>query len=405
MKKILLSLVLIAIGLLALVGPSRAIECNGDLPDEISELKAFADDCQAKISVLQVEQKTLKSAISLLNSKISLTTAQIKATTTQIMQLEQDIQTLSGVIVDLNRELDNLVSIYISRLRRSYMDRETSPVMLFFASESFNTFQNKLKYLSIASRRDQIILHELESARVDLDGQKTSKEEKQVEVENLKASLEDQKKVLGVQTSQKNQLLTETQSSEKKYQQLKAEAERQLAAFRRFVTGQGGASILTGQTVCNDWGCYYNQRDSSWGNQLIGLSSETMKEVGCLVTSMAMIASHYGKSVNPGQIAASSEPFFNKSAYMLQGSWSAAGVTMTRTRLGSSTSWIDQELAAGRPVVVGIYGGPDHFIVIKAKEGQDYIMNDPFVENGNDIKFTDKYPLSAISAVDRVSVK
>ncbi len=129
-----------------------------------------------------------------------------------------------------------------------------------------------------------------------------------------------------------------------------------------------------------------------------------MKEVGCLVTSMAMIASHYGKSIKPGDIAASSNPFWSNTAYMNQGSWSVAGVTLTRTRIGSSTAKIDEELSAGRPVVVGIYGGPDHFLVVTKKEGDDYIINDPFPENGAGIKFTSKYPLSAISAVDRVSV-
>jgi hypothetical protein len=119
---------------------------------------------------------------------------------------------------------------------------------------------------------------------------------------------------------------------------------------------------------------------------------------------MAMMATHYGKNITPGDIAASNNPFFGNTAYMVFGTWSVNGVTATRTRLGGSTSLIDSELSAGRPVVVGIYGGPDHFLVIKAKEGNDYIMNDPFVENGGSVKFTDHYPLSAISTVDRVSI-
>jgi hypothetical protein len=199
--------------------------------------------------------------------------------------------------------------------------------------------------------------------------------------------------------------LADTKNDETRYQKLLSDAQRQLASFRRFVSNQGGASILSNQTKCDGWGCYYNQRDSDWGNKSIGYSGEVMREVGCLVTSMAMVASHYGKSLKPGDIAGSGNPFWSNTAYMNQGSWTVNGVTMTRTRIGSSTAKIDEELAAGRPVVVGIYGGPDHFLVIKAKEGSDYIMNDPFPENGSNLKFTSKYPLSAISAVDRVTVQ
>jgi hypothetical protein len=198
--------------------------------------------------------------------------------------------------------------------------------------------------------------------------------------------------------------LEATRNDEKRYQSLLAEAQAQKAAFSRFVSRFGGASILSNQTKCNDWGCYYNQRDGQWGNQGIGLSDSSMANYGCLVTSMAMIASYYDKSLTPGQIAASSSPFFGSTAYMLLGSWTVNGVTMTRTRIGSSTNAIDSELEAGRPVIVGIYGGPDHFLVIKEKKDGAYIMHDPFPAGAADVKFTDRYPLSAIATVDKVTV-
>ena len=136
----------------------------------------------------------------------------------------------------------------------------------------------------------------------------------------------------------------------------------------------------------------------------MGLSSETMAEVGCLVTSTAMIASHYGKSLNPGDIAKSTTPFWGNTAYLNQGTWTVNGVTVSRTRIGSSLAKIDEELASGRPVIVGIYSGPDHFVVIKEKIGDDYLMHDPFPENGGNLKFTSKYALSSITAVDRVTI-
>jgi len=64
---------------------------------------------------------------------------------------------------------------------------------------------------------------------------------------------------------------------------------------------------------------------------------------------------------------------------------------------------LDSELSAGRPVIAGLYSGPDHFIVILKKDGDKYIMNDPFMENGNGKPLTDKYSVNDITSLRLVS--
>jgi hypothetical protein len=115
-----------------------------------------------------------------------------------------------------------------------------------------------------------------------------------------------------------------------------------------------------------------------------------------------MVASHYKKELKPSDIAASSSPFWPDSAYMLKGSWSVNGVTVERSE--TSVSKIDDELKNGNPVIVGLFNGPAHFIVIKGKNDQGYIMNDPYMENGYDKAFTDKYAISNITQVNIVRV-
>jgi hypothetical protein len=127
-----------------------------------------------------------------------------------------------------------------------------------------------------------------------------------------------------------------------------------------------------------------------------------MKEYGCLVTSAAMLMSHYHKNVTPGDVARSSDPFYLSTAYMRFGDWSINGGTFHRESI--SRGDMDSELSAGNPVIVGIGAGPDHFIVIKSKSGDDYIMNDPFVPNGHDISFKGKYSTGMINAIYRVRV-
>lgn len=404
MKKLFLVLAVLLTTLSYRPNSVSAAVCGDTLPSDEGALRTYVDDCSAKLKTLSGQKATLSQALALLSTQINLTQAKIAKHTHELALLEVEITDLSSKIQSLDYSLTDLTKLFVARVRSSYMNATRFPLTLIAQATGITEFAKGIEYVSAVRDHDQTLLVSLEKSRLDYDTQKQLKEQKQTEIEQVKASLDKEKAALASSVAAKNKLLSDTKNDEAKYQSLLSAAQAQLAAFRRFASNQGGASLLSSQTKCDDWGCYYNQRDSAWGNQTIGLSSETMKEVGCLITSMAMVASHYGKSLKPGDIAASSNPFWGNTAYMNQGSWSVAGVTMTRTRLGSSTAKIDEELSAGRPVVVGIYGGPDHFLVITKKEGDDYIMHDPFPENGGGIKFTSKYPLSAISAVDRVSV-
>lgn len=384
--------------------PVTAVSCGDTLPTDENELKDYVADCNSKLSSLSGQKQTLSQALAVLSTQINLTQAKIAKQSQLLASLEIEIADLSGKIQSLDYSLTDLTKLFVARVRSSYISNSKNTFTIFANSSSLTELTSGLRYLETVRDHDRELLVALEKSRLDYDAQKTLKEAKQKEVEDVKASLDHEKLALSSQVAAKNKLLTDTKNNEARYQSLLSSAQAQLAAFRRFTTSQGGASLLSNQTRCDDWGCYYNQRDSLWGNQTIGLSSEVMKEVGCLVTSMAMVASHYGKSIKPGDIAASSSPFWGNTAYMNQGSWTVGGVTMNRTRIGSSTAKIDEELSAGRPVVVGIYSGPDHFLVITKKDGDDYIINDPFPENGGGIKFSSRYPISAISSVDRVTV-
>lgn len=399
MKNIYIRVFFLASLILLLLSPStlHAETSQSDLESQIAQY-------QAKLTELSGQKQTLAQALSVLTTQIKLTETKIAQQNSQIAKLEIEIDDLASKIDSLDYSLNDLTKLFVARVRQNYKSKLNLPSILIGTSSRISNLFNGLEYIEQVRDHDRNLLIALEKSRLDFDNQKSAKELKQAEIAKLKAGLDLEKAALASQVAAKNKLLADTKNDESRYQQLLTTAQRQLAAFRKFATNQGGASLLGSQTKCDDWGCYYNQRDSAWGNQSIGLSSESMREVGCLVTSMAMVASHYGKSIKPGDIAASSNPFWGNTAYMNQGSWSVGGVTMTRTRIGSSTAKIDEELSAGRPVVVGIYGGPDHFLVITKKDGSDYIMHDPFPENGGGIKFTSKYPLSAISAVDRVTV-
>jgi hypothetical protein len=362
------------------------------------------DELNKQIAEYEAQIARLNSEANTLSNQIANYDAQIKLTSLKIAQTQEKISSLADRISQLDESIDVLSKAFVSRVVETYKIKKLhDPVFMLIASPDLGKAFSNYHYLTKIQQADSDLLLRLGNA------QDTYEEEKKSQ-EKLKKELVVYEEKLNSQKAAKNSLLIQTRNDERRYQALLKEAQEQLLAFKKFVSSQGGASILVGQTRCDEWGCYFNQRDSEWGNMPIGNSNSSMAEYGCLVTSMAMIASHYKKSIKPSDIALTPSVFFGNTAYMTQGTWVVNGVTTTRTRvcyscgLANTIQKIDSELGAGRPVIVGLYSGPDHFIVLKGKEGSEYIMHDPFLKDGGNRKFSEKYSVSDIKTVDYVSI-
>ncbi len=362
-------------------------ECN-DLIKQYTE----------QVIKLQGQGKTLSNQIAQFD-------AQIKLTTLKVAQTEEKIKLLGGRIDQLESSLTSLSKAFAGRAVETYKLSKTENSFVFLlASKDLEDAVSRYHYLQKIQEADRSLLEKLQEAQTTYVGEKVDQEELQKELNKQKANLSNQKVA-------KANLLAVTKGDEKKYQQLLADAKAQLAAFKRFVSGQGGASILNGTTKDDSgWGKYYNQRDSLWGNRPLGISNISVADAGCLVTSMAMIMTYYGKSVSPGDIAANSTYFspYDPYADFKQGNLTINGSNTNRTRVGYNQSSLDTELSSGKPVILGVspYGStkPEHFIVVKSKDGSDYTINDPFIENGMNTKFSSHYSISSIRTVDRVTV-
>lgn len=385
-KLIILSFVLVLFGVLS-SGSLKAAECD-DIPTDTKENTTKKIEClSAKVGQLGSQANTLKNQISQFDYKIKLTTL-------KIAQTQAQIDMLGGRIDQLTDSLNQLTDAFNGRVLESYkLSRFDSNIYFVMSATDVTGAASRFHYLKKIEEEDRDLLTRLKNVQSNYQGQKQDQEV-------LQKQLEDEKSKLGLQKSAKNNLLTATKNDEVKYQSLLSQAKAQLAAFNRFVASQGGASILSNQTKCDSWGCYYNQRDSSWGNIGLGGSKYSVASYGCLISSISMVASHYGRNIKPSDIAVNPEAFVPGTGYL----YHDFSVNGTRVRLSSaSKSMLDSELAAGRPVIAGLYGGPDHFIVILRKDGDKYIMHDPFLENGNEKPLTEKYSISDVTSIRLVS--
>jgi len=401
----LLSLNLIRVVFAQSITPSQSVSetptPGTDTAQQESDLQQQIDDLKSKISDTQSQEKTLSSQITIMDNQITVTQNRVDQTKDQIAQTQDDIQKATKRISMLEGSLDQLTKVLLTRIVENYEVGQTQPLQVLLTAQDATDFMRKENYLRIIQEHDQRIAYDTVQAKNDYASQKDIFETQKKKMLALQSQLEGYSKDLDQEKTGKQTLLTQTQGSEANYQRLLAKAQAQLSSFSRFVTSQGGASLLSGQTSCDSWGCYYSQRDSQWGGILInGQSGYSIAGYGCLLTSIAMVLSHMGHTdILPSDIAMSGGDNFAVDTAMLQYSITVKGVSLSRVGVS-----LDDALQSG-PVIVGIYAyGGTHFVVIKSGSNGSYIMNDPYIANGHDISFTDHYSVGSIFERDKVVI-
>lgn len=136
------------------------------------------------------------------------------------------------------------------------------------------------------------------------------------------------------------------------------------------------------------------QNDDKWKNTKLGNSSETIGGWGCLLTSVTMMLNGIGYSETPETV---NEKM--KSAGGFQGAffipsvlpyvWPNCAYRDMQPCEGSvPISQIDSAVAAGKPVILQVdwnkqAGIQTHFVLVKEKKGNDYVLYDPYKYGGD----------------------
>jgi len=369
----------------------------------VTDLLKQIDSYKKKLSELSTQKNTLANQIAYINNQVYLTQLEIRAKEEEIKLLSADIGDLSTRLERIGNFLDYQEEVFVNRARLAYASDQLSSFDIVLGAENLDDALRRIKYLHVLEDQDIQSLSDLRDTRASFNDQKKELEDKKSDEERLRKELDQKKDSLAQQKVSKQNLLVVTRNNEQTYQTLLKEAESQLEAIRRAVNLRGGSTPLYNQTRCNSWGCYYNQRDAQWFYLPMGYSRLAVGEYGCLVTSMAMVASHYGKSIRPSDIALTPSAFFSNTAW-LNYSFTVKGVYMSRTERysGLNRTVIDRELAAGRPVIVAVMNF-GHYVVIKGKSGGQYIMNDPWYPP-HDIPLNRYYSNSSVSGTYVVRV-
>ncbi|HEX3095857.1 MAG TPA: C39 family peptidase [Patescibacteria group bacterium] len=368
--------------------------------DAISALTQQIAQYQAELKKLGSDKKTLQAAIKSLDLQRGQVEAQVKLTQHEIGNTQDEIQSLDQQIESTNKIIESN-KIQLAAYMRELQQHEDQPIILQLVSaNSLSDFWQDLEMVTKLTNTLHQKSVELQEQQKSLTSAQNRVKDQQDSLTNKNEALTGQKLSLSATESSKADLLKQTKSQEGEYQKLLANAKKQLDSFSAFTKNAGGSGSVGTQTSCDAWGCYYNQRDSAWGGQALNGTQYTLASDGCLVTSMAMVMTHYGYKVTPANINANPSNFASYfSAYLLF-TISAGGATASR----KSTD-IDSTLAGGDPVIVGmnVYGGT-HFVVLVSGSNGNYIMRDPYVSGGKDIPFTSHYSTKMIYSAAKVVI-
>ena len=393
---------------LPITNAATTITATSSIQDQINANNQQIADINQQIAVYQAElqqvgadKKTLKQAINALDLKRSKVEAQISATQHQISVAQLQIQQLGGEINDTKQTIATDQAALGESLKILQKADNRSLLIEVLSPGTIDKIWSDVNATLQIEGNIQSNMQTLQSQGKNLADSQAASKEKQGMLISQKQSLASQQQSLVTTEQSKSQLLAETNAKESTYEKLLAAAEAELKSFSTFAQNAGGSKLLSNQTVCDSWGCYYSQRDSAWGNNSLNGTQYTLASDGCLVTSMAMVMTHYGyHDVTPVTINSNSDNFaVYYPAYLLT-TINVDGVTATR-----KTAAIDATLATGNPVVIGLkaYGGT-HFVVFISGSKGNYLMRDPYIVNGKDISFSGYYSFRNIFSVSKVTI-
>ncbi|MDP2720790.1 MAG: peptidoglycan DD-metalloendopeptidase family protein [bacterium] len=214
---------------LLLIATSSLVLATDECADKPIEQKVAC--YEGKIQETKGQQKTLASTIAYLDNKAYLILFQIEKTETDIKALEKEINVLTVKISNLDINLNDVSKLLIARVGESYRRNALNPTLHLLTSGGLTDFLERAKYLKAAQQNDRKLLLELQSARDTNQAQKGQKEQKQLDLENLKKQLASQNTDLLQQKSSKQVLLEVTKNNERRYQSLVSEAKAELEAL------------------------------------------------------------------------------------------------------------------------------------------------------------------------------
>jgi hypothetical protein len=161
------------------------------------------------------------------------------------------------------------------------------------------------------------------------------------------------------------------------------------------------------------------QNDDTWKNTPLGNSSQTIGSWGCLLTSVTMMLNGIGYNETPVTVNDKMKkaggfqgPLFIPSVLpYVWGNCAYRDMQPCET-VPAPLAQIDAAVAAGKPVILQVdwnkqAGIQTHFVLVKQKKGDDYVLYDPYKYGGDgpdkEVLLTQRYKFNGAKLATEIS--
>lgn len=220
---------------LAESGPDQAVidDLNKQMEAQRAKIDALTDkitEYTANIKGAQEEGATLKSQLRLIENQVGKTNYEISLKEEQAKEIELLIEQTGLQINQIEKQIEKEKSQLadILRLIKRYEDKDYISVLL--ANDNFSDFFDQLKYSTDLQNEMQHSLNRIKETNNKLIAEKSDLEKQKKDLSKILNVLDDTKAKLTSQKQDKNQLISATKQSEKKYQALIASLKKEQAA-------------------------------------------------------------------------------------------------------------------------------------------------------------------------------
>ena len=195
------------------------------------------------VNICASQRESMVAQVAYLSGKIELSKAKIEAAKEKIISLEKEIESISDKIAKLENSLTKISGMLIDRIIATYKYGDFNLLNAVLTSSHFSNFISRYKYIQTVQEHNRRLLFQIQNSKVNFQDQKTLREEKKVELDKTKKSLEQEQVTLAVQKKEKEIFLATTKNSEDKYRSELASAKKEAEGI------QQAASILSSAGV------------------------------------------------------------------------------------------------------------------------------------------------------------
>lgn len=365
---------------------------------KLEELSKLEKTYKEIIEIKQKQSNTLSNQLSLTDTNIQQVKAEIDSNKQKIDQYNSEIIRLGSQIQEKEIIIERQKKILANLMQSYWESTQRNALNSLLIDGDFASILVHKDQMSQAGDRIKGLADSVSDIKSELEKQRVEIDKKKAELVTVHQELENKNDDLQSIKEQREDLLAQTKGEEARYAKMLARVEAQkqelLNIDQLFTNGNfsiDGLSVAdfikknqppSSSLASTSW--YFSQKDSRWANQNIGNSNSDMKNWGCAVTSVAMVANYYGDSITPGSLA--KKPIFSYDLIKWDmGSWSGSKIELASygsAHRNINWSSIDKELKDKNPVIIyiGKTGGKGgHYVVIHTKDKKGkYVVHDPY---------------------------